>query len=301
MSTGPTAATAPGAGPLDAVVVIPCRDGEDHIGEQLDALVAQRWDGRWGIVVADNGSTDATVDIVRTYVDRGLVSLVDASSRPGAAHARNAAVRATAATGSSALLFCDADDVAAPGWVAAMAGALRHHRIVAGALDVDTLNPPSLAASRPRGSLRDAPRFAGTPFMRTNNGGIRRDLFDALGGFDEEFPGLEDIEISLRATAAGEEVAFVPDALIRYRYRPDARSLWRQGSYYGWSQTLLAVRARELGLPRPGRLAGLRSWAWLVVHLPGTLQPSRRLAWLWVLAFRFGTQRASWARRLRHA
>lgn len=298
MTAGPTAATGPAAGPLDLAVVIACRDAEEHIGAQLDALTAQRWAGRWGIVVADNGSIDGTADVVRRYVERGVVSLVDASSRPGPAHARNVGVAATAST---SVLFCDADDVAAPGWVAALGDALRTHRIVAGALDVDSLNPPAVATSRPRGSLARLPTFGPTPFMRTNNGGIRRDVFDRLGGFDEDFRGHEDIEISLRAAAAGEAVIFVPDAVMRYRYRPDARSLWRQGTFYGASLPWLAGRARELGLPAPGRLAGLRSWAWLVVHLPQVARPSRRLAWLWVLACRLGVPRGLWARRFHHA
>ncbi|MFA7097562.1 MAG: glycosyltransferase, partial [Gammaproteobacteria bacterium] len=70
-----------GAGePVKLSVIIPCLNAERTIGEQLAALAGQRWPERWEVIVADNGSTDGTLAVVRSFADRlpGL-RVVDAS------------------------------------------------------------------------------------------------------------------------------------------------------------------------------------------------------------------------------
>ena len=69
--------------PCEFTIVIPARNEELTLPAQLDALLAQQWSGTWEVVVADNGSTDGTADVVRRYgaADR-RIRLVDAGSRP---------------------------------------------------------------------------------------------------------------------------------------------------------------------------------------------------------------------------
>lgn len=99
-------------------VIIPCLNAERTIGEQLAALAAQRWSERWEVIVADNGSTDGTLEVVRRFAGRlPELRVVDASQRRGSGYARN---RGAAVARGEWLAFCDADDVVAPGWVAAM-------------------------------------------------------------------------------------------------------------------------------------------------------------------------------------
>lgn len=43
-------------------VVIPCYNAAEHIGAQLSALSRQLCHRSWEVVVADNGSTDATIE-----------------------------------------------------------------------------------------------------------------------------------------------------------------------------------------------------------------------------------------------
>jgi cellulose synthase/poly-beta-1,6-N-acetylglucosamine synthase-like glycosyltransferase len=77
--------------PLTVSVVIPARNAAWCLTEQLRALAAQDFDGTWEVVVSDNGSTDGTVALVRDLAASFPVPLrvVDASRRPGPAHARN--------------------------------------------------------------------------------------------------------------------------------------------------------------------------------------------------------------------
>jgi len=279
--------------PCDLTVVIPARNEERTLPTQLEALLAQDWSGTWEIVVADNGSTDGTSDVVRRFgaVD-SRVRLVDAGARPGLSACRN--IGAAAARGRSFAL-CDADDLVADGWVAAIGQALRHHDFVTGPLELDRLNAGWLAGTRGRGDERGLPTFYGVfPYAHGNNLGLQRATWERLGRFDETFPnGAEDVEFGLRAWHAGVSVHFVEEAVVHYRYRGGARELWRQGLAYGAGRPLVRRRLKELGGPAPSPLTGWRSWVWLVLHLPGLRTAEGRAAWVWVAGNRVGHLRGS--------
>jgi glycosyltransferase involved in cell wall biosynthesis len=274
--------------PMDLSVVIPARNEAATIAGQLAALATQEWDGTWEVVVVDNGSTDGTPELVAAHsADHPRVRLVRASARAGLNYARNVGI--DAARGRSFAL-CDADDLVAPGWVAAMGNALAANRLVTGVLELDLLNPEWLARSRGRGDERGLPTFHGIfPTVHGNNMGMSRATWAELGRFDEDvIIGSDDVELSMRAWIAGVDVAFVRDAVVHYRYRPEPSALWRQGRNYGRSRPLVVRRLRELGLECPSRVAGWRSWGWLAVHLPDVRTPEGRAAWVWVAANRVG-------------
>ena len=120
-------------------VVVPAFNAAETIDDQLDALASQDWQGPLEIVVSDNGSTDKTVAVAKTYSKRfSRLTVIDSSDKRGAAHARNAG--ASVATGDY-LLFCDDDDKVGDGWLNAMAAALERHPFVAARLDHHQLNP----------------------------------------------------------------------------------------------------------------------------------------------------------------
>jgi glycosyltransferase involved in cell wall biosynthesis len=285
-----------GSAPCEFTVVIPARNEERTLPAQLEALLAQEWSGTWEVVVADNGSTDRTAEVVRRFgaID-SRVRLVDAGARPGLSACRNAG---TAAGRGRSFALCDADDLVGDGWLAAMGEALRDHEFVTGPLELDRLNPGWLAATRGRGDERGVPMFYGVfPFAHGNNLGMQRAVWERLGRFDEGFPnGAEDIEFGLRAWRAGVAVHFVDGAVVHYRYRGRPRELWRQGTTYGRSRPLVRRRLKELGARAPSPVAGWRSWLWLVRHLPGLRSPEGRAAWVWVAANRVGHVQGS----LRH-
>lgn len=273
---------------VELSVIIPARNEAATIADQLGALANQEWDGTWEIVLVDNGSTDATAAIAEEHGRSGTpVRVVRASARAGLNYARNTGIDASL---GRSFALCDADDIVVPGWVAAMGNALRDHELVTGPLELDRLNPKWLADSRGRGDERGLPSFHGIfPTVHGNNMGMQRACADALGGFDEDvIIGSDDVELSMRAWIAGVEVHFAPEAVVHYRYRPEARALWRQGRNYGRSRPLVVRRLRERGLECPSRFAGARSWAWLVVHLPDLRNAPGRAGWVWVAANRIG-------------
>lgn len=273
----------------ELTVVIPCFNVVDTLAEQLDALTAQVWTGRWRVLVVDNGSTDGTADLARRYVGGDIqVDVLSATDGQSVAYARNAGI---AAASTPAIAICDGDDVVQPGWVAAFGDAVRNHRLVGGLVDPGLINEPWLASTRPMGEPGRLPQFAGSSFVSGGNCAMQVDLWDELGGYDEDFRGLEDIEFSLRAHAVGVEPVLAEEAVIGYRYREGLGPLWRQGFFYGRGRRELTRRARALGLDGASPISALKSWIWLVVHLPQLVSRSGRYRWVWVLANRVGALR----------
>ena len=287
--------------PSDAVavrsvsVVIPVLNAAATLGDQLDALARQDWTGDWEVVLADNGSTDGTRDVAVRYASMlPRLRVVDASDRRGANHARN--VGAAAAEGEL-VLVCDADDVVEPGWIGAMVCAAECADVLGGAFEEDSLNDP---VSRSwRGSPAPGARLPTTlggflPFAVSANCGIRTSVLRALGGWNEEYPyGGDDVELSWRAQLQGYRLSYVPEAVVRYRFRSDLRGLARQLFAYGMAESHLYRDFRPYGARRRTLRAIAKRWGWLVVHLPDLASARRRWRWVRAAAFNWGRIRGS--------
>ncbi len=76
----------------------------------------------------------------------------------------------------------------------------------------------------------------------SGNLSIRRDVFDAVHGFDERFTmyGNEDLELSLRLTAADVSLVYEPTAIAYQTYDKDFGALARDNVAKGRTAVLLA-------------------------------------------------------------
>jgi glycosyltransferase involved in cell wall biosynthesis len=270
-------------------VVMPVLNGAATLPQQLQALAAQTYPGRWELVVADNGSTDETAQVVREWTGRlPWLRLVDASDRISTNYARNVGV---AAARGDLLAFCDADDVATPGWLAAMVAALGSYDLVGGRLDDEALNDPVSRAwrARPRaGGLPSALSFR--PYATSANLGVRADVLRRLGGWNEEFVrGGTEVEFCWRAQLAGYRLGYAPEAVMQYRYRATRWAFAYQLYRYGRAEAQLFRAFRDRGAPRPSVYRACRAWAWTLVHLPYLLRSRiHQGRWLRTAAFRIG-------------
>lgn len=263
-------------------VVIPCFNAQQSIGELLRSLAEQQCGLAWEVVVADNGSTDDSVRLALGYKSRlPHLAVVPVRDRRGPGAARNAGA---AIARGELLVFCDADDVPAAGWLAAMANALRTHPFVASRVDLEALN--SDRARQGRGApQRDGlqpytyPRFL--PHAGGSGLGVRRPVHDGVGGFDERLPVLEDTDYCWRIQLSGTPLVFAPDALLHVRLREGTGAMCRQSHRWARYNVLLYKRYRRRGMAPLSFKSGLRSGLDLVRRAPDLLRPDRRTAWLW--------------------
>lgn len=264
---------------VEVSVVIPLHDGIDFLPPLLESLEAQEWNGAWELVVADNGSSDGGPDLVKTYASRlPRVKVIEALNGSGSAYARNAGA---SEAGGSLLVFIDHDDVVGPGYVAAMVDALRTHRLVCGQWEVETLNPDWAHQLLPSGQ-RDGPMMWNYDFLPYAAGGtlaMRRELFDAIGGFAEDVAYADCTDLCWRAQLdAGAELAFVREAVVHYRYRSSAKAMFKQARNWGRAEVEMYARYRPRGLPRISvrRSLGNLGFLW---HVRRLTHPAGRAWW----------------------
>ncbi len=247
--------------------VIPCRNAADRLPRQLEALTREKWQGWWEVVIADNGSKDGTREVAERFKDRlPHLLVVDASARRGASYARNVGARAAS---GEAFLFLDADDEIAPGYLPAMADALAHHDFVAAYRDSESLNAGWVRSSRHTHPYEGFRNFFGfLSHAGGNRMGVRRSIFESVGGFDENLPRGEDVDFCWRVQLAGTPLRLVPNATLRYRYRESLRGIFRQACLTGRGDALLYRRYRSAGMAGRSIGAGLGDWLRIIQRLP---------------------------------
>ena len=224
---------------VQIAVIIPARDAERVLPATLAALEGQ---GAHEVVVVDNASRDATAAVALAAGAR-----VVREPRPSRPRARNAGA---AAASADAFAFLDADCVPDPGWLEALARCLEQAQIAGGRMAVEAPARPSRverfdAAWR----MRQEETIAEQGWSGSGNLGIRREVFDALGGFDERFThAAEDVDLCLRAGS----VAFCPEAVVRHPPARTVRAVVARGARHGFGSTQL--------LHRTGGRIGRRDW-----------------------------------------
>jgi len=193
-------------------VVIATRDRAALLADALDSLALQQGAPPFEVVVADNGSSDATPAVVaeRAAAFGGELRRVFVPE-PNRGVARNRGVEAAS---GEVLVFVDDDVVLPGGFLAAHArehAALRNVT-VAGPI----VNVPS-RDDRPVPTVANASRA----FFCTCNASLARRAFEAAGGFDPRFDlyGWEDTDLGIRLRRAGLKRVFAWDAFL-YHIKP---------------------------------------------------------------------------------
>lgn len=274
---------------MDVSVIIPCYNVQATLAEQLEALAAQEFSGSWEVILADNRSTDNSVAIAQQFADRlPSLRIVSASARQGPAHAMNAG--ASAAQGRL-LTFVDADDVVAPGWLAAIVRALETYDFVASRHDFTKLNTPEITSQRENRQSEGLQPYTYPPYLPHAGGcglGIRREHHETVGGFDEDFFQLQDTDYCWRVQLMGIPLTFVPEALIYVRYRERLIDSYRQAKGYAEYNVLLYKRYRSRGMPRLMLRSSLLSWYYFLCRTPELFERKSRRVWIRQLGWRIG-------------
>jgi GT2 family glycosyltransferase len=194
-------------------VIIATKNRAARLDAALESLARAGAAPPLEIIVVDNGSTDATRAIVEKHGARYLHEPIANRGR-----ARNRGV--TAATGSH-LLFVD-DDVVVPIGFIAMHAKAHHDFLFPRAVTGPIINVPD-PADRPPPS---AANYSGA-FFCTCNASVPKAVFDAVGGFDEQFDlyGWEDTELGTRLRAFDVARYFAWDAYLWHIKPPHAEPL----------------------------------------------------------------------------
>jgi glycosyltransferase involved in cell wall biosynthesis len=178
-------------------VIIPTYNRGWTIKEAIESVFVQDT-GDYELIVVDDGSTDNTPDILRSY---GEDITVIRQSNKGVSAARNTGI---AASSGQLLAFLDSDDLWLPGKLSRQ-------------VDFFSTNHESVINQTQELWIRNGKRvnpkkrhhkFAGMIFERSlalclvspSAVMIRKNLFETVGGFDESLPACEDYDLWLRVS-----------------------------------------------------------------------------------------------------
>jgi len=246
-----------------------------HLALVLESIEHQRGvDGRFEVVVSDDGSDDATGSLVETVATRARFPVTFTTlPHDGFRLARTRNQGARLARGR-ALLFLDGDCVLPRDHVAAHLERLRPGRALLGycarldeatsrSLDVATLGAETirrlvprqeraaLAARHRRLAWHAAIRHPTKPRLAGGNFSVWRDDFARVNGFDEHFVGWgqEDDDLGLRLRASGVRLESILDRTwtlhVWHPTDPSATTRWRDGAnvaYFSRRGRLTACR-----------------------------------------------------------
>jgi GT2 family glycosyltransferase len=190
-------------------VVIPTCDRSERLIRLLRALEAQDMSEPFEVIVVDDHSRDDTLQRLRSEtVESFSLKVLASATNTGPAGARNKGWRAASGT---YVAFVDDDCVPDPGWLAALTKGLEGADVAIG-----RTKPPDDQLHRigPFSSYLD---IAHDQSFSTCNIAYKRVVLETMGGFDEAgfiWPNGEDSDLGLRATKAGFQDHYVPDALV---------------------------------------------------------------------------------------
>ena len=201
-------------------VLIPCFNAAPYVGAAIESVLAQTH-SPIEVIVVDDGSTDGSVAQVRGFADRGVILLERASGN--AATARHCAF---ARSTGELILFLDADDLIAPGHIAALLDRLEpgSRAVAMGQWDRFT-HTPGEAGFPSRPGYHDASGTdwlcedwsSGQAMTQCGTFLIPRALMQAVGGWDERLSLIDDFEFFARLITACAGVRFAPEARLFYR------------------------------------------------------------------------------------
>jgi GT2 family glycosyltransferase len=197
------------------------------------------------------------------------VTLIDTLRPVAAAVARN--LGAQHATGDT-LLFIDSDCIAALDLIERLLPHLASGRhVICGGVTIDDVSYwtrcdnllvfAEILDSAPAGTRATIPSLNLT---------IRRELFLAMGGFDERFPGAagEDLDFGLRLRRQGQALHFEPMARITHRpARATPKAIWQHLRGFGRAHAHVAQAHPDYS-PIVARLRPSQAWLIMAGAVP---------------------------------
>jgi GT2 family glycosyltransferase len=215
---------------MKASVIVVMHAGAHHLDDSLQSLIGYSDRADIEVVLVDNGSDDRCGDVARTKFP--WVQSVRSEENLG--FAGGVHLGSQYASGDVLVLLND-DAAARDGFVeahletlashpeaAATAGRLiswdeNQHDFVRGVVTFDC-HAFQLGKGFPLDELEAPKAGEGLPFACGGNMAIRRQDWDASGGFDPDlFAYFEDVDLGWRLWASGRRVVAAPEAVARHR------------------------------------------------------------------------------------
>lgn len=230
-----------------------------HLALVLESIALQEGvDGRFEVVVADDGSEAPTVEVISEFARRAPFPVAFTTEPHDGFRLARVRNRGAAVAAGDTLLFLDGDSVLPPDHVAAHLAARRPGLAMLGDVvrlpeataralvpsglattDLRRLAPPAelrrMSRRHRKSVFQNFVRHRSKPRLAGGNFAVWRDDYSRVNGSDERFLGWgqEDDDLGLRLRGAGVRLASIIDRTFTYHVwhpsDPSATPRWRDG------------------------------------------------------------------------
>jgi hypothetical protein len=229
-----------------------------HIDEAIASVLNQTHED-FELLVVDDGSSDSTPEIVRSYTD-SRIRVVSRQHNVGVAAARNFGMQLAEA---DLIAFLDADDIAYPKRLEKQIAFMSEHSecgLLGCACDLIDESGAHQGSYQPpceTGMIRWNLLIRNV--IVTSTAMLRRPVALAAGGYDERFQVCEDYGLWARM-APITEVAQIPEILVAHRMNPHGLSTTRQVEMQS-AASVVAQKALSASVGHPVALQAVRCLA----------------------------------------
>jgi GT2 family glycosyltransferase len=239
--------------PWPRISVVVCTyNGESTLRECMEGLRRLEYPN-YEVIVVNDGSTDATEEIVREYGVRLITT-----QNQGLSAARNTGMEA--ATGEI-IAYMDGDCCPDSHWLNYIACTFLATDFVG--VGGPNLAPPGdgqvaeCVANAPGGPVHVLLSDQQAEHIPGCNMAFYKSCLQAIGGFDPQFRAAgDDVDICWRLQEQGWKLGFSPGALVWHHRRNSLRGYWKQQEGYGKAEAQL-----EKKWPEKYNAAGHVTWA----------------------------------------
>lgn len=205
---------------------MPAYNAAATISDAIESVLAQDGFSDWELVITDDGSTDDTLAIARSYAVREPRVRAETQPNAGTGAAINAAIERAR---GEFVVQLGADDMLLPEYCRLTDAFIREHP----GFDIYASDAYRLYPDGRRVRYHEGQRFTRVFSLEVDDlldapliygaAAFRREWFDRVGGFRAEYHN-EDYDFWLRAMIAGARHIFQPVPLALYRVVPQQKT-----------------------------------------------------------------------------
>ena len=231
-------------------VVVPVYNGERTIGSCIKSLLELNYpSSKLEIIVVDNKSKDNTLGIVRKFP---VISLVEDKIQSSYA-SRNTGIRKSR---GEIIAFTDSDCIADKNWVSSAVECFEDEQIGCVAGKIQGYSPSNYIEEyliKTNSLTQGSNRFL--PYAQTANAIYRRQVFDAIGLFEENWISGGDADMTWRMQLHS-KYKLVPceGSLIYHVHRSTLKGFFRQRKTWGYGEVAMYKKYKEHYRDKEGEL-----------------------------------------------
>ena len=208
--------------PLVSIVITSYNYGR-YIGQTISSVLAQTYEN-WELIISDDGSTDNSLEVIRSFVDERITVIASATNEGGGVAYR----KAYALCRGKYFCSLDSDDYISPDKIEKQVSYLEDHP------DVDILGtfvteidpdgqPPAGGLQHEIWFNQDLDLNQPDSWLRQNrlchsSVLMRKSLHDRIGQPNNDLPNTGDYEFWLRCLIGGAGFHVLPEKLTYYRF-----------------------------------------------------------------------------------